>query len=146
LCKEHEQSIAHLSSGCPNPANNEYIIRHDKVRTHLQYSLYKRSGTETTEDWYSHIPKSVTEHEGWNQGVQTDRQTDRQVLANTPEIIAKNKDRTCLLTDVGIPSDRNVIQEKAKKKLKYKYLKNSANVEHEMFCHTSNYWGHGICK
>jgi hypothetical protein len=62
LCKEHEESIDHLTSGCPNPANNEYIIRHNKVCTHLHHSLCKRSGIETTEDWYSHIPKSVTEH------------------------------------------------------------------------------------
>jgi hypothetical protein len=37
----------------------------------------KKLGIETTENWYSHVPKSVTEHEGmtvlWNQGVQTER-------------------------------------------------------------------------
>jgi hypothetical protein len=30
---------------------------------HLHYSICKKSGIETTENWYSHIPKSVTEHE-----------------------------------------------------------------------------------
>jgi hypothetical protein len=41
-------------------------------------------------------------------------------LANRPDIIIKNKeDKTCLLTDVAIPSDKNVIQKEAKKKLKY---------------------------
>jgi hypothetical protein len=36
---------------------------------------------------------------------------DREVLANRTNIICKNKeDRTCLLIDVAIPSDRNVIQ------------------------------------
>jgi hypothetical protein len=55
----------------------------------------------------------------WNQGVQT----DRQVLTNRPDIIVKNnKDRTCLLTDVTIPSDRTVIQNEAERKLKYKNL------------------------
>jgi hypothetical protein len=65
---------------------------------------------------------SVTEREEdtvlWNQGVQT----DREVLANRPDIIVKNKDRTCLLIDVAIPSDRNIIQKEAEKKLKYKNL------------------------
>jgi hypothetical protein len=44
--------------------------------------------------------------------------------------------------------DRNVIQMEAEKKLKYKNLKyrNSANVEHDMLCHTSNHWGHGNYK
>jgi hypothetical protein len=74
-------------------------------------------------NWYSHIPKPVTEHEDitvlWNQGIQT----DREVLANRPDIIFKNKkDQTCLLIDVAIPSDKNVIQKEAEKKLKYKNL------------------------
>jgi hypothetical protein len=55
----------------------------------------------------------------WNQGVQT----DREVLANRLDIIIKNKkDKICLLIDVAIPSDRNVIQMESKKKLKYKNL------------------------
>jgi hypothetical protein len=63
------------------------------------------------ENWYSHIPKPVTEHEDvtvfWNKGIQT----DREVLANRPDIIIKNKkDKTCFLVDVAIPSDKNVIQ------------------------------------
>jgi hypothetical protein len=51
----------------------------------------------------------------WNQGVQT----DREVLAKRPDITVKNKDRICLLIDVAIPSDRNVIQRGAEKELKY---------------------------
>jgi hypothetical protein len=44
-------------------------------------------------------------------------------LENRPDIIVKNKkDRTCLLSDVAISSDRNVIQREAEKKLKYKNL------------------------
>jgi Uma2 family endonuclease len=78
-------------------------------------------GIETTENWYSHIPKPVCQHEDiavlWNQGVQT----DREVLANRPDIIIKNmKDKICLLIEVAIPSDRNVIQKESENKLKYK--------------------------
>jgi hypothetical protein len=54
----------------------------------------------------------------WNQEVQT----DREVLANRPDIIVKSKDKICLLIDAAIPSDRNVIQNMAEKKLKYKNL------------------------
>jgi hypothetical protein len=43
-----------------------------------------------TENWYSYIPKLVTENEDitvlWNQGVPT----DREVLANRPDIIVKS--------------------------------------------------------
>ena len=55
----------------------------------------------------------------WNQTVHT----DREVTANRPDIIIKNKkEGTCTLIDVAIPADRNVVQKEAEKKLKYKSL------------------------
>ena len=55
----------------------------------------------------------------WNQEVHT----DREVAANRPDIIIKNKkEKTCTLIDVAIPADRNVVQKEAEKKLKYKSL------------------------
>ena len=42
---------------------------------------------------------------------------------NKPDIIiSDNKQRTCMLIDVAIPGDRNVIKNKAEKILKYKDL------------------------
>jgi hypothetical protein len=58
-------------------------------------------------------------------------------------MVKNKKDKTCLLIDVTIPSGKNVIQKEAEKKLKYR---NSETVEHEMFCHNSNHWGHRNCK
>jgi hypothetical protein len=121
LCKEYEEIVDHLTSGCPILAKNEYVIRHNKVCTHLHYSICKTLGTETTENWCSHIPKPVCQHEDttvlWNQGIQT----DREVLANRTDILIKNmKNKICLLIDVAIPSDRNVIQKESENKLKYK--------------------------
>jgi len=69
------------------------------------------------------MPKPVYE-EGdvtvlWNQAVHT----DREVTANRPDIIIKNKKReTCTLIDVAIFADINVVQKKAEKNLKYKNL------------------------
>jgi hypothetical protein len=41
-------------------------------------------------------------------------------VANAPYIGIRNRtDKLCLLLDVAIPSDRNVIQREAEKKLKY---------------------------
>ena len=39
LCKEHEETINHLTSGSPILVKNEYLMRHDKVCTHLHYSI-----------------------------------------------------------------------------------------------------------
>jgi hypothetical protein len=53
---------------------------------------------KTTDKWYTHVPKPVYE-EGdvtvlWNQSLHT----DREVTANGPDIIIKNKkEKTCTL-------------------------------------------------
>jgi hypothetical protein len=120
LCKQHEETIDRLTLGCPNLAKSEYLMRHDKVCTHLHYSICKALGIETTDKWYTLVPKPVYE-EGkvamlWNQAVHT----DRDVTANTPDVINKNKkEKTCTLIDVAIQADRNVLQKEAENKLKY---------------------------
>ena len=74
----------------------------------------------------------------WNQGVHT----DREVTANRPDIIIKNKkEKTCTLIDVAIPADRNVVQKEVEKKLKDKSL-GTTNVEPEMYDYTSYKWSH----
>jgi hypothetical protein len=60
LCKEYEGTIDHLISGSPTLVKNEYIIKHDKVCTHLHCSICKKLGIETADNWYSYIPKPVT--------------------------------------------------------------------------------------
>ena len=68
--------------------------------------------------WYDHVPKSVEKsHEGkvtilWNRQVRT----YRTIPNNKPDIIIHdNKQGTCMLIDVAIPGDRNVIKKEAEK-------------------------------
>ena len=51
LCKQHEETIDQLTLGCPILAKNKYLMRHDKVCTHLHYSICKALGIETTYKW-----------------------------------------------------------------------------------------------
>ena len=62
--------------------------------------------------WYEHVPKSVETSQGgkvtilWNQQVQT----DRTIPNNKPDIIIRDNEKgTCMLIDVAISGDRNVI-------------------------------------
>jgi hypothetical protein len=72
---------------------------------------------------HTHTPKPVCE-EGdvtvlWNQA----EHTDREVTANRPDIIIKNKkEKTCTLIYVAILADRSVVQKEAEKKFQYKSL------------------------
>jgi hypothetical protein len=54
LCKQHEETIDHLTSGCPVLAKNEYLMRHGKLCAYFYYSIYIALGVETTDKWYSH--------------------------------------------------------------------------------------------
>jgi hypothetical protein len=55
----------------------------------------------------------------WNQQVQT----YRNIPNNKPGIIIRdNEERTCMLIDVAIPGDRDVIRKEAEEILEYKYL------------------------
>jgi hypothetical protein len=74
---------------------------------------------------YEHVPKSVETIQGgkatilWNQQVEI----DRTIPNNKPDIIiCDNEKGTCMLIDVAISGDRNVIKKEAKKIPKYKDL------------------------
>jgi hypothetical protein len=82
-------------------------------------------GTLRQKNWYEHVPKSVETSRGgkvtilWNQQVQT----DRTIPNNKPGIVIRDNEKgTCMLIDVAIPGDRNVIQKETEKILKYKDL------------------------
>jgi len=66
--------------------------------------------------WYEHVPKSVENSQAgkvtilWNQQVQTDRTSPN----NKPDVIIRdNEKRTCMLIDVAISGDRNMIKKEA---------------------------------
>jgi hypothetical protein len=123
LCKQHEETIDHLTLGCPNLAKNGYLMRHDKFCTHLHYSICKALGIETTDKWYKHTCPSQCAKREMSQYCGIKQYTDREVIANRADIIIKNnKEKTFTLIDVAIPADRNVVQKEAEKKLKYNSL------------------------
>ena len=82
-------------------------------------------GTIGQKHSYEHVPKSVETSQGgkvtilWNQQIQT----DRTIPNKKPDIIIRDNEKgTCMLIDVAISGDRNVIKKEAEKILKYKDL------------------------
>jgi len=74
---------------------------------------------------YEHVPKSVETSQGgkvtilWNQQVQTDTTIPNN---KTDIIIRDNEKGACMLIDVAISGDRNVIKKEAKKIINYETL------------------------
>ena len=96
LCKQHEETIDHLTLGCSILAKNEYLMGHDKVCSHLHYSICKSLGIETTDKWYTHMPKPVYGKGDFTVLLNQAVHTDREVKANRPDIIIKNtKEKIC---------------------------------------------------
>ena len=93
----------------------------------LHFNICKETGLQLDKKhWYEHVPKSVETILGgkvtvmWNQQVQT----DTTVPNHKPDIIIRdNEKRTCMLIDIVIAGDRNVIKKEVEEILKYKDLK-----------------------
>ena len=126
LCQQFDETIDHIISACPILAKEQYIKRHDRVCAQLHFNICKETGVQLgKKQWYEHVPKSVERGQGgnvtilWNQQVQS----DRNIPNNKPDIIIRdNEKRKCMLIDVAISGDRNVIKKEAERILKYKDL------------------------
>jgi len=111
----------------PNAGERTVHKRHDKFCAQLHFNICKETGVQMDKKhWYEHVAESMERSQGckvtilWNQQVQTDRTNPN----NKPVIIIRGNDKgTCMLIDVAISGDRNVIKKEAKKILKYKDLK-----------------------
>ena len=122
-CREHQETIDHLVSGCPTLAINEYLIRHNKVAQYVHWKVCQHFDLKVVDRWYEHQTPPVTENEKvailWDFPIQT----DRTIKANRPDIIIRDKiKRTCLLIDVSIPADKNTSLKNFEKLSKYKDL------------------------
>ena len=92
----------------------------------LHFNICKETGVQLDKThWYEHVRKLVETNQGgwvtilWNQQVQT----DRTVPNYKPDIIIRDNEKgTCMLIDVAISGDRNVIKKETEKILKYRTL------------------------
>ena len=126
VCKQFDETVQHITSACPVLAKEQYTKGHDRVCAQLHCNVCKEVGIKLeNKHWYAHVPKSVqTNLDGkvtilWNQQVRTDRTVPNNKL---DIIIRDNNQGTCMLIDVAILGDRNVIKKEAQKILKYKDL------------------------
>ena len=90
---------------------------------YLHWRICQHYNAQHAEHWYEHHPEPVTEANDatilWDFTIHT----DRSVKANRPDITVKDhKEKTCLLIDMTVPSDRNVSLEEYEKVSKYKDL------------------------
>ena len=87
----------------------------------MHWKILKHYKIKANDKWYEHQPETVTENEKvtilWDMQVHT----DKTIKANKPDIKDK-QEKTCMLIDMAIPSDRNTSVRVAEKLSKYKDL------------------------
>jgi len=123
ICNQFEETIDHIVSGCPSLAKTEYMYRHNNAASYIHWKICKHHNLPAAEKWYDHQPQTVTENDNvtilWDMPVNT----DREISANRPDIIIKNRqEKTCIMIDMAIPSERNVTIKEVEKLSKYKDL------------------------
>ena len=107
ICGRFQETVDHITSGCPELAKTEYAHRHNKVTAYVYWNICRNLDINVPDKWYEHQPEPVTEHQKpmilWDLPVHT----DREIKANRPDIILKCKDqKSCLLIDIAIPTDK----------------------------------------
>jgi len=121
LRQQFDETTDHIISACPILAKEWYIDRHDRAFAQLHVNICKETGVQLDKKrWYEHVPKSVEPSQGgkvtilWNQQVPV--QTDRTIRNNKPDIIIRDNEKgTCMLVDVAISGDRNVIKKETRR-------------------------------
>ena len=90
---------------------------------HTYTGTCKELNINVEEKWYEHEPQTVTERDNitilWDMPIQT----DREIKANRPDIVIKDKQgKSCLLIDMSIPTEKNTSVKVTEKLSKYKDL------------------------
>jgi len=96
------------------------------VCAQLHFNICKETGVQLDKKhWYEHVPKSVETSQVGKVTILRNQQvqTDRTIPNNKPDIIIHDNEKgICMLIDVAISKNRNVIEKDAEEILKYKDL------------------------
>lgn len=128
ICHKAEEHVSHVIAGCSALAPSEYTQRHNKVAAYIHWTICKEIGLPVADKYYEHSPDKVAQHNNvvllWDVPIIT----DRTILANRPDIVLHDKQKnTCLLIDISVPDDANIILKESEKISKYKDLEIEVN-------------------
>lgn len=121
ICKTTSETIQHITSGCPNLANTEYLNRHNlSAKIFHKYLIQKYKIKQVEEPYYKYTPESVNENHEYK--VYWDRAiiTDKTIPNNRPDIITIDKiNKITTLIDIAHPLDHNIQKTFSEKIRKY---------------------------
>ena len=125
MCKERDETVAHIVSECQKLAQNEYKIwQHDPISKIIHWELCKKFDIEASDKWYTHTPEKVIETEAckilWDFSIQTDHKLEH----NKPDILVIDKvQQAVFIVDIACPFDSRIEKKEAEKIQHYLELK-----------------------
>lgn len=123
MCGLAEEHISHVVAGCTTLAPSEYTHRHNRVARYLHWVMCKHFNVPVPEKYYEYTPEKVVNTNDVTLMWDVPIITDREIHANRPDIVVHNKkEKSCMLIDVSIPNDANVMLKETEKLSKYKDL------------------------
>ena len=87
----YDESVDHIVSVCPVLVKDKYLHRDDKAAAYMHWNICKPCNLPAAEKWYK--PNTITENDEctilWDMPIHT----DREIMANRPDIIVKEKEQ-----------------------------------------------------
>ena len=109
MCREVDESIDHIVSGCSELAQKEYKRRHDNPGKLVHWKLARKCNFEAGDKWYQHGPDYVLENEEYKILWGFSMQTDHVIEARRPDLVlVDKKERICKIIDFAVPGDRRI--------------------------------------
>ena len=123
LCNSHDETVAHLVSGCSKLAGTAYTERHNHVASTVYRAICSEYDLEHPNNWWE-LPEKVVENPHakilWDFYIQT----DKMVQHNKPDTVIIDKvKKTAIIIDVAVPRDENIKDKEQEKIDKYQPLK-----------------------
>lgn len=121
LCHLRQETIEHITAGCPFLASKQYTDRHNNVARQVHIYLAKKYKLiNNIEPYYKYKPKQILENDlaklYWDRDIVTDKTT----INNRPDITLTNKlTKITYLIDISVPNTENIKKKHVEKIQKY---------------------------
>ena len=124
ICRKEPETIFHILAGCGVLAKREYFDRHNGVCQYVHFEILRHFAIPCGASWFAHTPRDVMITPGVEIIYDQVLTTDREVGANRPDIVVRDKTRKkTYIIDISCPCDVNVMKKEAEKISKYGTLK-----------------------
>ena len=125
ICHQSSETIDHITTGCTNLANTQYLHRHNLTANIIHQAIATSYGLLTEETtgispYYEYQARPTIENRDFKLYYDLSIHTDKTIPANRPDILLHNiKERRAFIIDITHPADHNINKAEIEKISKY---------------------------